>query len=131
MQATVSIFYAILAEAGLSFLGLGVKPSTPTWGLNLERCALVLLPRLGATVFPCLAITITVLSVNFLGNALRDMFDVREYDGKRTKLRYGPGYGGGAGRDVGGGAGVDPPGLPSSSSPPSSSFPPEDPPLPW
>lgn len=79
VQATVSISAAILAEAGLSFLGLGVKPSTPTWGLILSDARTFFSRGWWLAVFPGMAITVTVLSINFLGDALRDMFDVREY----------------------------------------------------
>ncbi|HRW03601.1 MAG TPA: ABC transporter permease [Caldilineaceae bacterium] len=79
VQATVSISAAILAEAGLSFLGLGVQPSTPTWGLILSDARTFVSRAWWLAVFPGLAITLTVLSINFLGDALRDMLDVREY----------------------------------------------------
>jgi peptide/nickel transport system permease protein len=79
VQATVSISAAILAEAGLSFLGLGVKPSTPTWGLILSDARTFVSRAWWLAVFPGMAITLTVLSINFLGDALRDMLDVREY----------------------------------------------------
>jgi len=79
VQATVSVSYAILAEAGLSFLGLGVQPSTPTWGLILSNARSFISRGWWLAVFPGLAITVTVLSINFLGDTLRDMFDVREY----------------------------------------------------
>jgi peptide/nickel transport system permease protein len=79
VQATVSVSYAILAEAGLSFLGLGVKPTTPTWGLILSDARTFFSRAWWLAVFPGLAITLTVLSINFLGDALRDMLDVREY----------------------------------------------------
>ncbi|RME66256.1 MAG: ABC transporter permease [Caldilineae bacterium] len=79
VQATVSVSYAILAEAGLSFLGLGVKPSTPTWGLILSDARSFISRGWWLAIFPGLAITLTVLSINFLGDALRDIMDVREY----------------------------------------------------
>jgi peptide/nickel transport system permease protein len=79
VQATVSVSYAILAEAGLSFLGLGVKPTTPTWGLILSDARTFFSRAWWLAVFPGLAITLTVLSINFLGDALRDLLDVREY----------------------------------------------------
>lgn len=79
VQATVSVSYAILAEAGLSFLGLGVEPSTPTWGLILSDARSFFSRAWWLAVFPGLAITLTVLSINFLGDALRDILDVREY----------------------------------------------------
>lgn len=78
VQATVSISYAILGEAGLSFLGLGVKPATPTWGLILSDSRTFISRGWWLAIFPGLAITLTVLSINFFGDALRDILDVRE-----------------------------------------------------
>ena len=78
VQATVSISYAILGEAGLSFLGLGVKPTTPTWGLILSDSRTFISRGWWLAIFPGLAITLTVLSINFFGDALRDILDVRE-----------------------------------------------------
>jgi peptide/nickel transport system permease protein len=78
VQATVSVSYAILAEAGLSFLGLGVQSSTPTWGLILADARSFISRAWWLGVFPGLFIMITVLSINFLGDAMRDLFDVRE-----------------------------------------------------
>jgi peptide/nickel transport system permease protein len=79
VQATVSVSYAILAEAGLSFLGLGVEPATPTWGLILSDARSFFSRAWWLAVFPGLAITLTVLSINFLGDALRDILDVHDY----------------------------------------------------
>ncbi len=78
VQATVSVSYAILAEATLSFLGLGVEASTPTWGLILADSRSFISRAWWLGVFPGLFIMITVLSINFLGDALRDLLDVRE-----------------------------------------------------
>ncbi len=78
VQATVSVSYAILAEAGLSFLGLGVESSTPTWGLILADARSFISRAWWLGVFPGVAIMITVLSINFLGDSLRDLLDVRE-----------------------------------------------------
>jgi peptide/nickel transport system permease protein len=78
VQATVSVSYAILAEAGLSFLGLGVEADTPTWGLILADSRSFISRAWWLGVFPGLFIMITVLSINFLGDALRDLLDVRE-----------------------------------------------------
>ena len=78
VQATVSVSYAILAEAGLSFLGLGVEPTTPTWGLILSDARSFITRDWGLGIFPGLAIMLTVLSINFIGDALRDFLDVRE-----------------------------------------------------
>jgi peptide/nickel transport system permease protein len=78
VQATVSVSYAILAEASLSFLGLGVEADTPTWGLILADARSFISRAWWLGVFPGLFIMITVLSINFLGDALRDLLDVRE-----------------------------------------------------
>jgi peptide/nickel transport system permease protein len=77
VQATISVSYAILAEAGLSFLGLGVKPTTPTWGLIVSDARTFFSRAWWLGVFPGLAIMLSVLSINFLGDALRDILDVR------------------------------------------------------
>ena len=77
--ATVSVSYAILAEAGLSFLGLGVEASTPTWGLILADSRSFISRAWWLGLFPGLFIMVAVLSVNFLGDALRDLLDVREF----------------------------------------------------
>ncbi len=80
VQATFGMAGAILAEAGLSFLGLGAQPPTPSWGsmLNEGRQFLLVAPHL--TTFPGLAIMIVVLGFNFLGDGLRDMLDVKSAD---------------------------------------------------
>lgn len=78
VQATVSVSYAILAEAGLSFLGLGVTADTPTWGLILAESRSFISRAWWLGVFPGLFIMITVLAINFLGDTLRDILDVRE-----------------------------------------------------
>lgn len=80
--ATISVSYAILGEATLSYLGLGVKPSTPTWGLIISDARSFFSRAWWLAVFPGLAIMLTVLSINFLGDALRDILDVREQGGK-------------------------------------------------
>lgn len=78
VQATVSISYAILGEASLSFLGLGVGANTPTWGLILADGRSFISQAWWLGVFPGLAIMLVVLSINFIGDALRDAFDVKE-----------------------------------------------------
>lgn len=77
VQATFGMAAAIVAEASLSFLGLGAQPPTASWGamLNDGRAFVLVAPHL--TVFPGLAILITVLGLNFLGDGLRDRLDVR------------------------------------------------------
>lgn len=78
VQATVSVSYAILGEAGLSFLGLGVEANTPTWGLILADGRSFISRAWWLGLFPGIAIMLTVLSVNFLGDGLRDYLDVRD-----------------------------------------------------
>ena len=78
VQATVCVSYAILGEASLSFLGLGVESETPTWGLILADARSFISRAWWLGIFPGVAIMLTVLSINFLGDGLRDYFDVRE-----------------------------------------------------
>jgi len=77
-QATVSVSYAILGEASLSFLGLGVDSNTPTWGLILADGRSFISQAWWLGAYPGLAIMLVVLSINFLGDSLRDALDVRE-----------------------------------------------------
>ena len=78
VQATVSVSYAILGEASLSFLGLGVSADTPTWGLILADGRGFISQAWWLGVFPGLAIMLVVLSINFIGDWLRDALDVRQ-----------------------------------------------------
>ncbi len=75
VQATVTIPVAIVGEAVLSFLGLGVQPPTPSWGVMLEgaQSYLTQAPRLA--VYPGLAIVLAALAFNLLGDGLRDILD--------------------------------------------------------
>jgi peptide/nickel transport system permease protein len=77
VQATIQFALAILADAGLSYLGLGVQPPQPSWGkmLNEAQTLMYLAPRLA--IFPGLAIVLAVLGLNLLGDGLRDLLDPR------------------------------------------------------
>ncbi len=75
VQATFAIPGAILAEASLSFLGLGAPPGTPSWGALVDQGATYLLVAPHVALFPGIAIAITVLGFNFLGDAVRDELD--------------------------------------------------------
>lgn len=75
--ATLSLSLAILAEASLSFLGLGTQPPDPAWGLMLSQGRKFMERSPGLAIFPGLAIMITVLAFNFLGDGLRDALDPR------------------------------------------------------
>jgi peptide/nickel transport system permease protein len=77
VQLTFAVGLGILAEATLSFLGLGVTPSTPTWGLALNEGRNFVQQAWWLSVFPGLAIVFTVLALNLFGDGLRDAFDVK------------------------------------------------------
>jgi peptide/nickel transport system permease protein len=79
VAATFGIASAILTEAGLSFLGFGVLPPTPSWGnmLNAARSLDILRSQPWFWLPPGIMILITVLSINFIGDGLRDAFDPR------------------------------------------------------
>ena len=79
VQATLGMAGAILAEASLSFLGLGVQPPTPSWGTMLNGGRLHLLDAPHLTIFPGAAIAVLVLGLNFLGDGLRDAIDPKRY----------------------------------------------------
>jgi len=80
VQFTVFSARAILAESTLSFLGLGVKPTTPTWGALLGQGRGFITQAWWISIIPGIAIMITVLGINLFGDALRDAFDVKEAD---------------------------------------------------
>jgi peptide/nickel transport system permease protein len=82
VQATLGMAGAIIGEAALSFLGLGVQPPTPSWGtmLNGGRAHILDAPHL--TIVPGLAIALLVLGFNFLGDGLRDLMDPRRSLGR-------------------------------------------------
>jgi len=80
VQATIQFALAILAEAALSYLGLGTQPPTPSWGrmLNDAQTQLFRAPQLA--LYPGAAIALTVLGLNLMGDGLRDFFDPRLAD---------------------------------------------------
>jgi peptide/nickel transport system permease protein len=73
--ATLGVAYAILLEASLSFLGLGVQPPTPSWGGMLSTAREQLFTAPWISIFPGVAIFVTVLGLNLLGDGLRDILD--------------------------------------------------------
>ena len=75
VQATLRVASAILSSASLSFLGLGIQPPFPEWGGMLAGARGYIRDSAYMTVFPGLAIMITILSLNFLGDGLRDAMD--------------------------------------------------------
>ncbi|MBN1315942.1 MAG: ABC transporter permease [Anaerolineales bacterium] len=77
ISATLGIAGAIITESTLSFLGLGVQPPTPTWGNMLREAQEQLAVAPWVTIAPGLAIFLAVMSINFIGDGLRDAFDPR------------------------------------------------------
>jgi len=75
VESTLEIGYAIMEESGLSFLGFGIMPPTPTWGnmLNSAQEHLVEYPWLA--IFPGLMIFLVIISINYIGDGLRDALD--------------------------------------------------------
>jgi peptide/nickel transport system permease protein len=77
VQSTVFIAYAMLTEAALSFLGLGIQPPNPSWGSMLNEAKLFIESDPYLAIIPGLAISITVLGFNLFGDGLRDILDPR------------------------------------------------------
>lgn len=77
VQATIQFAVAILAEAGLSYLGLGAQPPTPSWGGMLRDAQTYIYQAPELAVWPGLAIALAVLGLNMLGDGLRDLLDPR------------------------------------------------------
>lgn len=75
VAATLGMGDVILLEAGLSFLGLGIMPPTPSWGGMIHESRDIMFTGWWASLFPLLAIVITVLAVNLVGETLRDVLD--------------------------------------------------------
>jgi peptide/nickel transport system permease protein len=77
VAATLGLAAAIIAESGLSYLGFGVQPPTPTWGNLLRNAQSQMMVAPWTAIFPGLMIFVVVLAVNFLGEGLRDALDPR------------------------------------------------------
>jgi len=77
VQATIRFAVAILAEAALSYLGLGTQPPQPSWGRMLSEAQTLMFQAPLLAVFPGVAIALAVLGLNLLGDGLRDLFDPR------------------------------------------------------
>jgi peptide/nickel transport system permease protein len=80
VQVTIQLGLAILTEAGLSFLGLGMPPPAPTWGRMLADAQTFLGQAPWLALLPGLAIALAVLGFNMLGDGLRDLLDPRSQD---------------------------------------------------
>ncbi len=81
IQGTIDIGFAVLATAGLSFIGLGAQPPTPEWGAMISYSRTYFRVAWWYFLFPGLALTFTVVGFNLLGDGLRDYFDPRTRGG--------------------------------------------------
>ena len=77
VQGTIQFSLGILAEAGLSYVGLGAQPPTPSWGRMLAEAQTMVTLAPHVAIFPGLAIVLTVFGLNLLGDGLRDRLDPR------------------------------------------------------
>ncbi len=75
VEATLEMGWAIMEEAGLSFLGFGIRPPTPSWGNLLNSAWEHMIKHPWLAVFPGLMIFLTIISINYIGDGLRDAFD--------------------------------------------------------
>jgi peptide/nickel transport system permease protein len=75
VSATLQMAFAIITESGLSYLGFGIQPPTPSWGNILESAQIHVYRAPWLAVFPGVMIFITVMAINFIGDGLRDAFD--------------------------------------------------------
>jgi peptide/nickel transport system permease protein len=75
VESTLEIGYAILEESGLSYLGFGIQPPTPSWGNLLSNAQMYLTRYPWLAIFPGLMIFLTIISINYIGDGLRDAFD--------------------------------------------------------
>jgi peptide/nickel transport system permease protein len=75
VQATFIFAYAVLAEAGLSFLGVGVPPALPTWGTMIATGQQFAHQAMWLVMFPGFAIILSALSLQMVGDGLRDLLD--------------------------------------------------------
>lgn len=77
VNCTLGVASAILTESTLSFLGFGIQPPTPTWGNMLQNAQSEMFDAPWMAIYPGLAILLAVMSINFIGDGLRDAFDPR------------------------------------------------------
>lgn len=86
VQGTIQFSLGVLAEAGLSFVGLGAQPPVPSWGRMLAESQTFVSIASHVVIFPGLAIVLTVLGLNLLGDGLRDYFDPRLRQNKQRGI---------------------------------------------
>lgn len=82
VEATLEVGYAIMLESGLSFLGFGIQPPTPSWGNMLSNAQEHLIEYPWLAIFPGLMIFFTIIAINYIGDGLRDALDPYKVFGK-------------------------------------------------
>jgi len=82
VESTIEMAWAIMTESGLSFLGFGVMPPTPSWGNLLSDAQTYMTQYPWLAIFPGLMIFITIISINYIGDGLRDAFDPHKVIGR-------------------------------------------------
>ena len=75
VESTLEIGYAIMGESGLSFLGFGIQPPTPSWGNLLSNAQQHMTKHPWLAIFPGLMIFLAIISINYIGDGLRDAMD--------------------------------------------------------
>ena len=75
VAATLQVGEAIILESGLSFLGMGIQPPVPSWGNMLSNAQQYMIASPWLAVYPGIMIFLTVVSINFMGDGLRDALD--------------------------------------------------------
>jgi peptide/nickel transport system permease protein len=79
VQASLTMGWAILNAASLSFIGLGIRPPTPEWGLMVsEGASFIISGQWWVSIMPGIVLVLVVLSFNLLGDGLRDLLDIKE-----------------------------------------------------
>jgi len=88
VESTLEVGYAILEESGLSFLGFGIQPPTPSWGNLLSNAQEYMTKYPWLAIFPGIMIFLTIISINYIGDGLRDAFDpFKVMQGSRQEKR--------------------------------------------
>jgi peptide/nickel transport system permease protein len=80
VAATFRVATSVVTESGLSYLGFGVQPPTPTWGNMLKNAQMLMNRAPWTAIFPGLMIFVSVIAVNFIGDGLRDALDPRKVE---------------------------------------------------
>jgi len=88
VEATLEVGYAIMIESGLSFLGFGIMPPTPSWGNLLSNAQQHLIEYPWLAIFPGLMIFFTIISINYIGDGLRDALDPYKVIGKVGEAEF-------------------------------------------